>query len=247
MTNNDHKVIASFYSFTETRNIEIIMSSLLYVAKKKYIKGTIIISEEGFNGSLSGKRENIEYLINILLSETKAKEIVLKINECQEDPFTRIKIKHKQEIIALKSGKIDVTKNKGEYIESHAWDEFITRPDVFLIDNRNDYEVKMGSFKGAINPETDVFRSFPQWIKKNTKKMSGKKIALFCTGGVRCEKSTAYLKEQGYDEVYHLKGGILQYLDDTGNNIKMLYGSCFVFDNRIAVCDDLKTVIDNIQ
>ena len=148
-------------------------------------------------------------------------------------------VKLKPEIVALGFGEIDVNKLKGEYIEPKDWDEFISRKDVILVDTRNDYEVEVGTFEGAINPLTDTFKELPKWVEENKALFEGKKIAMCCTGGIRCEKSTAFMKMIGYKDVYHLKGGILQYLEDTNNVHGKWKGDCFVFDDRRAVDDAL--------
>lgn len=238
----DKIAVISFYCFCEMPDLEILLPKLLHVAKRKSVRGTVLISEEGFNGSISGEEENLNIMLDELITLTNAPkdEVSIKVNYCDKQPFSKIKVKIKNEIVALKSGDIDVNEKKGEYIETHEWDEFISRDDVVLIDTRNDYEVKIGTFQGAVDPLTDSFRDLPEWTEKNKKLLEGKKIAMCCTGGIRCEKSTAYMKEVGYEDVYHLKGGILQYLEDTGNESGMWKGKCFVFDDRGAVDDDLK-------
>ena len=150
-----------------------------------------------------------------------------------------MKVKLKQEIVALKIGNLDVENLRGQYIESKDWSDFIRRDDVVTIDTRNDYEVKIGTFEGAIDPKTEAFSDFPQWTKDNMNLFKGKKVAMFCTGGIRCEKSTALLKYMGVEDVYHLNGGILQYLEDTKNKSGAWKGECFVFDDRGAVSSDL--------
>ena len=238
----DEVAVISFYSFCDMPDLEILLPKLLHVAKRKSVRGTIIISQEGFNGSISGAEENLNIMLDELINLTNApkEEVSIKVNYCNKQPFSKIKVKIKNEIVALKSRDIDVNQKKGEYIETHDWDEFISRDDVVLIDTRNDYEIKIGTFRGAVDPLTDSFRDLPEWAEKNKEFLEGKKIAMCCTGGIRCEKSTAYMKEIGYENVYHLKGGILQYLEDTGNVSGMWKGKCFVFDDRGAVDDDLK-------
>ena len=143
------------------------------------------------------------------------KEISVKVNYCDKQPFTKVKVKLKKEIVALKYSDLDVENLKGEYIETKDWDDFIKSDDVITIDTRNNYEVKVGTFEGSVDPKTETFREFPEWTKQNLDMLKDKKVAMFCTGGIRCEKSTALLKDMGVKEVFHLKGGILQYLEDT--------------------------------
>ncbi len=231
--------VLSFYSFTNIDDLETLQPKLLFIAKKKYVYGTILIANEGFNGSISGGEENVKLVLAELEKLTGANDINIKINYCQEQPFSKIKVKIKKEIIALKYKDLDVEGLKGDYIETKDWDEFIQRDDVVTVDTRNDYEVKIGTFVGAVDPKTDTFSQLPEWTKKNMDKLKGKKVAMYCTGGIRCEKSTALLKDMGIEELYHLKGGILQYLEDTKNKNGMWQGECFVFDDRGAVSDDL--------
>jgi len=231
--------ILSFYSFTNIENIEILQPKILLAAKKKYIKGTVLVAHEGLNGSISGDEKDLLWLIEEIKNLISAKEINVKINYCEEQPFSKVKVKLKKEIVALKYGDLDVENLKGEYIDSADWAKFIRRDDVITIDTRNDYEVKVGTFEGAIDPKTSTFSQFPEWTKDNMELFKDKKVAMFCTGGIRCEKSTALLKDMGVKEVYHLNGGILQYLEDTKNTSGAWKGECFVFDDRGAVSSDL--------
>ena len=238
---NDQERVAvlSFYSFVNIADTAILQPQILLAAKRKYVNGTVILASEGFNGSLSGKEENLHFIISEIKKLTGANIISTKINYCDEAPFSKMKVKLKQEIVALKIGELDVENLKGKYIESKDWSDFIRRDDVVTIDTRNDYEVKIGTFEGAIDPNTETFSAFPQWTKDNIELFKGKKVAMFCTGGIRCEKSTALLKNMGVEDVYHLNGGILQYLEDTKNESGAWKGECFVFDDRGAVSSDL--------
>lgn len=238
--NEEQVAILSFYSFTNITDTDILLSKILLITKRKYVRGTIIIAHEGFNGSISGSEENVKLVVEEIRKITNAQDINIKINYSNVQPFSRIKVKIKDEIVALKFGSLDVENLKGKYIETHDWDNFIQREDVITIDTRNDYEVKVGTFKQAVDPNTKTFREFPEWTKANLDNLKDKKVAMFCTGGIRCEKSTALLKQMGVEEVYHLKGGILQYLEDTKNSNDMWQGECFVFDDRGAVSPDLK-------
>lgn len=239
MANTLSIAVLSFYSFTNIEELEILLPKILLVGKKKYIKGTILIAKEGFNGSISGTSENVKFLVDEIIKITQAKEINVKINYCDLHPFQKLKVKIKKEIIAMATPDLDVTNLKGEYIDPKDWDNFINKDDVILVDTRNHYEIEAGTFKGAIDPMTETFKEFPDWVENNKKLLKGKKIAMYCTGGIRCEKSTAYLKKLGYEEVYHLRGGILQYLEDTKNQNGVWKGECFVFDDRRGLTSDL--------
>lgn len=235
----DNIAVISFYCFTNIADPELLMPKLLWIAKRKSIRGTIILAKEGFNGSISGDKDNLDLLLNELIALTDAQDVSIKVNYSEEHPFSKIKVKLKKEIVTLGAGEIDVNGLKGKYVESQDWDSFISRDDVILIDTRNTYEVEIGTFKGAVDPKTETFRELIEWADKNKQLLEGKKIAMCCTGGIRCEKSTAFMRQLGYDEVYHLKGGILQYLEDTANESGMWVGECFVFDDRVAVDNDL--------
>lgn len=239
MQNTSQIAVLSFYSFTTIANPEILLPKILLIGKKKYIRGTVLIAEEGFNGSISGTIDNLKLLTEEITKLTAAKEVNIKINYCPQHPFHKLKVKLKSEIIAMTAGKLDVENLKGQYIEPKDWDNFITQDGVILIDTRNYYEIEAGTFKNAVDPKTDTFKQFPDWVKENRGQLNGKKIAMYCTGGIRCEKSTAYLKSCGFEEVYHLRGGILQYLEDTKNQNGIWQGECFVFDDRRAVSSDL--------
>ena len=227
--------VISFYSFVNISEPEILMPKILLIGKKKSLKGTVLLAKEGFNGSISGTKENTQLLVDEITKLTGAEEVSIKINYCDIHPFQKLKVKLKPEIVALGIGDIDVNNLKGTYVETKDWDRFISQKDVILVDTRNDYEVEAGTFEGAINPFTDTFKDIPSWVEENKHLLEGKKIAMCCTGGIRCEKSTAYMKMIGYEEVYHLKGGILQYLEDTKNPNQKWKGECFVFDDRRAV------------
>ena len=240
--------VLSFYCFTNIEQPEMLMPGILLIGKKKSIHGTVLLAEEGFNGSISGPKEDVDLVLAEIIRLAKVQnpdtEVNTKYNYCLEHPFMKLKVKIKPEIVTLGFGKLDVNGQKGEYIEPEEWDDFISREDVVLVDTRNDYEVEAGTFEGAIDPKTANFREFPEWAKENLADFEGKKLAMCCTGGIRCEKSTALMKALGVEEVYHLKGGILQYLEDTLNKNAKWKGDCFVFDDRRAVDQELKPVPD---
>ncbi len=233
--------IVSFYSFTTIDEPEMFIPKILLVGKKKSVRGTVLIAKEGFNGSISGSFENTTILLEEIIKLTGAIDVNIKTNYGDVHPFHKLKIKLKSEIISMGCGEINIQQLKGNYVQTQDWDQFIMRDDVVVVDTRNDYEVEVGTFEKAINPFTQTFKQFPKWVDDNKELMKGKKIAMFCTGGVRCEKSTALLKTKGFDEVYHLKGGILQYLEDTGNEAGLWSGECFVFDDRRGVDDHLNS------
>lgn len=235
MLNDVKIVILSFYSFVDIENCEILLPKILLIGKKKRIKGTILLASEGFNGSISGNKEDVMLLLNEIIKLTSAININVKVNYADIHPFQKLKVKLKKEIITMGVGSLNIDELRGKYINTHDWDNFIMTDDVIVIDTRNDYEVETGCFKNAINPKTISFREFPNWAKNNLHLLQNKKVAMYCTGGIRCEKSTSYLKQLGFDQVYHLKGGILQYLEDTKNKNNLWKGQCFVFDDRITV------------
>lgn len=242
MTNKykDQIAVASFYSFVNIEEPGIIMPKVILASKRNLLKGTVLVANEGFNGSLSGPEEKVMKVLDYIKEITSAREVIWKINYCEENPFSRLKVKLKKEIVTIGIKDLDVNSLKGKYIETHEWDKAIAEDNTIIIDTRNDYEVEIGTFSGSLNPNTKTFREFPNWAQNHEAELKDKKILMFCTGGVRCEKSTALLKSMGHDEVYHLKGGILQYLEDTGNKNNMWKGECFVFDERDVVDDHLK-------
>ena len=233
-------VIAAFYKFVSLPDFEEMRYPLLAFCKKHDLKGTILLAHEGLNSTISGSRENIDALFAHLKSDSRLADLEWKESYHEDQPFERMKVRLKKEIVRMGVDDVDMSL-VGDYVEPKDWDALISSPDVLTIDTRNDYEIGIGTFEGAIDPETKTFRQFPEWAKNwSQDKLDGKtKVAMFCTGGIRCEKSTAYMKSLGFDEVYHLKGGILQYLEDTKNSNGKWQGECFVFDDRVAVGDDL--------
>ncbi|WP_100641572.1 rhodanese-related sulfurtransferase [Alteromonas facilis] len=237
--------VCALYKFVTLENFEEIRQPLTDVMLKHGIKGTLLLAHEGINGTVSGTPEAIESLLAWLNADERLAPISYKTSIHSEQPFYRTKVKLKKEIVTMGVNGIDPRKTVGTYVKPKDWNDLISDPEVLLIDTRNDYEIEIGTFQNAINPNTESFREFPQYVKENLDPNKHKKVAMFCTGGIRCEKSTAYLKEQGFDEVYHLEGGILQYLEDVPKENSMWEGDCFVFDNRVAVNHDLeKSVYD---
>lgn len=239
MEHDSNIAIVSFYSFVNIDNLDVLLQKILLIGKKKRVRGTILIAREGFNGSISGEESVLKNIVEEIMKLTGNCDVNVKVNYAPAHPFQKLKVKIKPEIISMACGTLDVQNLKGEYIEPTDWDAFISRDDVILVDTRNNYEVEAGTYVNAVNPNTDTFKQFPEWVNNNKDLFKDKKIAMVCTGGIRCEKSTAYMKKLGFEDVYHLKGGILQYLEDTKNKNNLWHGECFVFDDRRAVDDDL--------
>ena len=233
-------VICALYKFVRLEGFEAIKEPLLEKMKELDIKGTLLLADEGINGTVAGSRDSIDALISYLNLEPRLTDIVTKESYAAESPFHRTKVKLKKEIVTMGIQGIDPLKVVGTYVKPENWNDLISDPEVILIDTRNDYEFQVGSFKDAVNPNTDSFREFPEYVKENLDKNKHQKVAMFCTGGIRCEKSTAYLKEQGFDNVYHLEGGILKYLEHVDADDSLWQGECFVFDERVTVNHDLE-------
>ena len=233
-------VTCALYKFVALPNYGSIRHPLLKVMTDNNVYGTLLLASEGINGTISSTREGIDAVLSWLDQQPGLDNIDTKESWDTEIPFYRTKVKLKKEIVTMGVEGIDPKQVVGTYVKPEDWNDLISDPDVVLVDTRNDYEVEIGTFKGAIDPQTTSFREFPQWAKDNLGASKNKKVAMFCTGGIRCEKSTAYMKEQGFDEVYHLQGGILKYLEQVPQEQTLWQGECFVFDNRVAVDHDLK-------
>ncbi|MFV2056598.1 MAG: rhodanese-related sulfurtransferase, partial [Thiohalomonadales bacterium] len=195
---------------------------------------------EGINGTIAGTEKQIDAVLAYLRSDTRLSDLSDKRSSCDEMPFLRMKVKLKKEIVSIGLAEISPTKKVGQYVEATDWNQLISDPDVLLIDTRNGYEVDIGTYKGAINPHTDNFREFPNYVNKSLNVNKSKKIAMFCTGGIRCEKASSLMLEYGFKEIYHLKGGILKYLETVNEKDSLWQGECFVFDQRVSVKHDLQ-------
>ena len=240
MNDQDNSIIvAAFYKFVALPDFETIQPKLLEFCQQHDIKGTILLAEEGINGTISGTRAAIDAVFNYLRSDTRLADLEVKESRDNEKPFYRMKVKLKKEIVTMGQPGIDPNVLVGHYVDPLEWNALISDPDVTVIDTRNDYECNIGTFKHAVNPKTTTFREFPEYVEKNMSPAKNKKVAMFCTGGIRCEKSTAYMLQQGFEEVYHLNGGILKYLEEVPKEESLWEGECFVFDNRVAVDHDL--------
>ncbi len=233
-------VVCALYKFVSLENYQEIQVPLLKVLLENQVKGTLLLAEEGINGTIAGDAKGIDSVLNWLKKDDRLNDLVHKRSYDEHMPFYRTKVKLKQEIVTMGVKGVDPEKVVGTYVPPAQWNKLISDPKVTLIDTRNDYEVEIGTFKNAINPNTETFREFPQYVKEHLDPSKHKKVAMFCTGGIRCEKSTAYLKEQGFEEVYHLEGGILKYLEEIPKKNSLWQGDCFVFDNRVAVNHDLE-------
>lgn len=233
-------IIATFYKFVRVLDTQALRDELYDKCKRAGIKGTIIIAKEGINGTVAGSRKAIDSLLACFRGDERFRDMEHKESLASHIPFHRLKIKSKQEIVTMGQPDIDPRLKVGTHVNSRMWNELVNDPDVLVIDTRNDYECTVGTFKNAVSPNTRSFREFPDYVKKNLDPDKNKKIAMFCTGGIRCEKATSYLLSQGFDEVYHLKGGILKYLEEISPENNLWQGECFVFDGRVSINEKLE-------
>ena len=236
--------IISFYKFVTILDLEKLKIQIENICSMFETKGTILIAPEGINGTIEGSKNNIKKFLETLKNNKKFSDIIPKYSYSSKDSFNRMKVRLKKEIVTIGNTEVNPNKYIGKYIEPNDWNELISDPNTILIDTRNEYEVAIGTFKGAINPKTKSFRDLPNWIKNNLENedddYKNKKIAMFCTGGIRCEKSTSYLVQKGFTNVSHLKGGILKYLENIPKKKSLWDGECFVFDQRVSVAEELK-------
>ncbi len=232
--------IAAFYRFTDLNDAADWARRLEAVGEESGLRGTIIVAPEGMNSTCAGRPEAINALIELLRSDPRLADLEVKYSEADFCPFPKFKVKQKPEIVTFRQAGADPQEVVGTYLDPEEWNELIRDPAVLTIDTRNDYEVKVGQFKGALNPKTDDFASFAAFVEEELKGREDEKIAMYCTGGIRCERSTAYLKGKGFKNVYHLKGGILRYLEEMPKEESLWEGDCFVFDYRVAVDHDLQ-------
>lgn len=228
-------VVSALYKFVTLENFEQLRQPLLNVMEENEVYGTLLLALEGINGTISGSQTGITNVLNWLSSDTRLAGFSHKESYADNAPFKRSKVKLKKEIVTMGVEGIDPLQVVGTYVKPKDWNALISDPDVILVDTRNDYEIEIGTFKNALDPKTKTFREFPQYVADNLDPAKHKKVAMYCTGGIRCEKSTAYLKEQGFEEVYHLEGGILKYLEEVPQEETLWEGECFVFDDRVAV------------
>ena len=227
-------VIAALYRFVRLDNYQLLRQPLLDFLLEHQVRGTLLLAAEGINGTIAGEATAIESVLDFLRQDDRLRDLDCKLSYDDEMPFYRSRVKLKREIVTMGIEDLDPAQG-GTYVDAVDWNALIDDPDVTLVDTRNAYESAIGSFTGAIHPDTDSFREFPDYAKQNLDPGRHRKVAMFCTGGIRCEKSTAYLRQQGFDEVYHLRGGILKYLEDVPEAESRWRGECFVFDNRVSV------------
>ncbi|PCJ24652.1 MAG: hypothetical protein COA96_09005 [SAR86 cluster bacterium] len=239
-TTSKSVVVAALYRFASFPDFESFREPLLSLMLEQGVRGTLLLAGEGINGTIAGSRRGVDAVLDWLKSDSRFADLVSKESYVDEIPFYRTKVKLKKEIVTMGVENIDPNHIVGTYVEPAQWNELINDPEVLILDTRNKYEVEIGTFKSAVNPETDSFREFPDYVAKNLDPAKHKKVAMFCTGGIRCEKSTAYLKQQGFEEVFHLKGGILKYLEEVPEQESQWQGECFVFDNRVTVNHNLE-------
>ncbi|MEM7555009.1 MAG: rhodanese-related sulfurtransferase [Cyanobacteria bacterium P01_A01_bin.84] len=233
-------VVATLYKFVKLADFAEKQQSLQDYCQAEDIKGTILLASEGINGTVSGSRTGIDSVLEFLRSDHRLSDLEWKESYTDSQPFGRMKVKLKKEIVTLGIPSVNPNKQVGTYVTPREWNEIISDPDVTVIDTRNDYEVSIGSFQKAHNPQTESFREFPKYVRQNLDPQKHKKVALFCTGGIRCEKATSLMLSEGFREVYHLKGGILKYLEEIPTQESLWEGECFVFDQRVAVSHGLK-------
>jgi UPF0176 protein len=233
-------LVAALYHFARFDRFESFQKPLQAFCDVNGIKGTLLIAREGINGTVAGSDDAIRGLLAHLRQQPEFEKLEHKESRASEMPFVRMKVKLKKEIVTMGIEDIDPNRIVGTYVAPKDWNALISDPETIVIDTRNDYETAIGIFKGAVDPQTKTFREFPDWVKNNTGLHNKPKIAMYCTGGIRCEKATAFMKEQGFDEVYHLKGGILKYLEEVPAEESLWEGACFVFDERVSVEHGLK-------
>ncbi len=240
-------IVAALYKFARFDTVQEIRTSLLSVCGVNEIKGTLLVAPEGINGTIAGSRGGIDAVLSAIRALPGCASLEYKESFARTMPFKRLKVRLKKEIVTMGVLNIDPRHTVGSYIEPQDWNELLADPDVVVVDTRNDFEISHGTFDNAINPVTNSFGQFPAWFDAHSNDFKGKKIAMFCTGGIRCEKATAYAKSKGFEDVYHLKGGILKYLETVPEDVSLWRGECFVFDERVALGHGLEITGDNLD
>lgn len=236
---SDRIVVCALYRFFAFPDFADWREPLLELMQQKGVRGSLLLAAEGINGTVAGSREGVDALLAYLRKDERLAGLDWKESFVDDYPFLRTKVKLKKEIVTLGIEGVDPNQVVGTYLSGEEWNRVISDPETLLIDTRNDYEYEVGTFQGAVNPNTRSFRELPDYVKENLDPAKHKRVAMFCTGGIRCEKSTAWLKGQGFEEVYHLKGGILKYLEEVPKEKSLWQGECFVFDERVTVDHDL--------
>ncbi|MGG7516800.1 rhodanese-related sulfurtransferase [Allorhizobium undicola] len=232
--------VAALYHFAAFARFESFRAPLYALCQENGIKGTLLLAHEGINGTVAGSDEAIATLLAFLRAQPEFADLQHKESRARKMPFLRMKVRLKKEIVTMGVENIDPNQIVGTYVDPKDWNALISDPETIVIDTRNDYETAIGIFRGAVDPNTKTFREFPDWVKNNPGLHNKPKIAMYCTGGIRCEKATAYMKQQGFEEVYHLKGGILKYLEEVPEQESLWDGACFVFDERVSIKHGLK-------
>ncbi len=233
-------IVAALYHFTRFNDTAAIQGPLLDLCKSRGISGTLLLAPEGINGTIAGNRAGIDAVLDHIRALPGCAALEHKESSATVPPFHRMKVRLKREIVTMGQPDVDPATTVGNYVDPVDWNALIQADDVVVIDTRNDYEVAIGTFEGAVDPQTKTFGEFPAWWEENKDRFHNKKVAMFCTGGIRCEKSTNYLIGQGVEDVYHLKGGILKYLENVPQEDSTWDGECFVFDARVSVGHGLK-------
>lgn len=231
--------IAALYRFADLSDYPDWAQKIRDFGEQTELKGTIILASEGINGTVAAGSETVDQFLEFLQSDSRLQGLDYKISWNEEQPFPRLRVREKKEIVTFRQFDVD-PQNAGTYVEGEAWNHLIADPEVVTIDTRNTYETKIGMFEGAIDPKTNNFTEFAEYVEKNLNPASHPKVAMYCTGGIRCEKATAFLKSKGFQDVFHLKGGILKYLEDMPQEKSKWNGDCFVFDRRVAVDHNLQ-------
>ena len=234
-------IVAALYQFTRFEAPEALRAPMLELCEANGVVGTLLLAPEGINGTIAGSRKGIDAAIAHIRTLPGCNDLIWKESGSADQPFHRMKVRLKREIVTMGVEGVTPAARVGHYIEPKDWNDFIAQDDVVLIDTRNDFEVSIGSFDGAVDPDTQSFREFPDWWRANAERFEGKKLAMFCTGGIRCEKATSWLVDEGLSDVFHLKGGILKYLEDVREDESRWHGQCFVFDERVSVGQGLET------
>ncbi|MGA1601671.1 MAG: rhodanese-related sulfurtransferase [Prochlorothrix sp.] len=233
-------IVATFYRFVTLSDVATLQNQLLDLGQRHGLKGTILLAQEGINATVAGSRSDLDALFAFLAEDSRFVGLMPRESSVSTPPFQRFKVKIKSEIVTLGQPEADPNQKVGTYVPPQEWNALIQDPEVVLVDTRNEYEVEIGSFQRAINPRTDRFRDFPSYVQQNLDPQKHRKVALFCTGGIRCEKATSLLLNQGFESVYHLQGGILSYLETVKPEESLWDGECFVFDERVAVTHGLE-------
>ncbi|MCC0044873.1 MAG: rhodanese-related sulfurtransferase [Brucellaceae bacterium] len=227
--------VAAFYRFAPVEDPAALRGRLLACAEAEGLRGTVLVAPEGINGTIAGSRDGLERLFGLVRAEPGMADVDIKFSVAGEMPFHRLKVRLKKEIVTMGVTDLDAAHEAGVHVPPADWNALVGDPDTVVIDTRNAYETAIGTFQGALDPETESFREFPRWAEENLDRLKDKRVAMFCTGGIRCEKASAYLKRIGVEEVFHLKGGILKYLEEVPAQESLWQGECFVFDERVGI------------